>query len=217
LADATVAGTVFSRRLVLTAPADRVHVVIAFHGGRGHTAALAKAVRAGAEEVPHTEVIDVHVDTIAGPQWHQLDDADAIIFGAPTYMGTASAPFHAFAEASGKRWFARKWQDKLAAGFTNSGSMAGDKSGTLGYFSTFAAQHGMTWVNLGLASGWNSAAGSASDLNRLGFYQGAAAQSNVDERTGTVHESDLATARHLGRRVAELTRVLAAGRRVLLL
>lgn len=109
----------------------------------------------------------------------------------------------------------RKWQDKLAAGFTNSGSMAGDKSGTLGYFSTFAAQHGMTWVNLGLSPGWSSSSGSEFDLNRLGFYLGAAAQSPADDRTGTVHKSDLATAAHLGHRIAGLTRIVVAGRRAL--
>jgi NAD(P)H dehydrogenase (quinone) len=176
---------------------------------------LAEAVAAGAGQVPDAEVSRIQVDQITGPDWQRLDAADAIIFGAPTYMGTASAPFHAFAEASGKRWFVRRWQDKLAAGFTNSGSMAGDKSGTLGYFGTLAAQHGMLWVGLGLAPGWNSSGGSEFDLNRLGFYQGAAAQTPVDERTGAVHKSDLATATHLGRRVAELTRVVIAGRQAL--
>jgi len=193
-------------------PIRPVHIAIACHDGRGHTARLAAAVQAGASDVPGTEVLHIQVDRITAPQWHQLDTADAIIFGAPTYMGTASAAFHAFAEASGKRWFVRRWQDKVAAGFTNSGSMAGDKSSTLNYFVTLAAQHGMLWVNLGLAPGWNSSSGSEFDLNRLGFYQGAAAQSNVDDRSGTVHKSDLATAEHLGRRVAELTRIVVAGR-----
>ena len=197
------------------APAYPTRIAIAFHGGRGHTAGLAEAVGTGAGQVPDAEVSLIHVDRIAAPQWQQLDAADAIVFGAPTYMGTASSAFHAFAESTGKRWFVRRWQDKLAAGFTNSGSMAGDKSGTLGYFGTLAAQHGMLWVGLGLASGWNRVEGSEFDLNRLGFYQGAAAQTPVDERSGAVHKSDLATAAHLGRRVAELTRVVIAGRRAL--
>ena len=196
-------------------PTHQIRIAIAFHGGRGHTAGLAEAVAAGAGRVPAAEVSRVQVDQIAAPGWRQLDAADAIIFGAPTYMGTASASFHAFAEASAKRWFVRRWQDKLAAGFTNSGSMAGDKSSTLGYLGTLAAQHGMLWVSLGLAPGWNSANASESDLNRLGFYQGAGAQTPVDERSGAVHKSDLATAEHLGRRVAELARVVVAGRRAL--
>ncbi|WP_405540986.1 flavodoxin family protein [Streptomyces antimycoticus] len=194
---------------------DPVRISIACHGGRGHTARLAEAVRAGASRVPHTEVVSIQVDRITGQEWHQLDDADAIVFGAPTYMGTASSAFHAFAEASARRWLTRRWQDKLAAGFTNSGSMAGDKAGTLGFFATLAAQHGMLWASLGLPPGWNSSSGSEFDLNRLGFFQGAAAQSAVDDRSGAVHKSDLATAEHLGHRVAELTRTLVAGRRAL--
>jgi len=199
----------------MDSPAYPIRIAVAFHGGRGHTGTLAEAVGAGAGQVPDAEVTLIQVDQIAAPQWQQLDAADAIIFGAPTYMGTASAAFHTFAEATGKRWFVRRWQDKLAAGFTNSGSMAGDKSGTLGYFCTLAAQHGMLWVGLGLASGWNRVNGSEFDLNRLGFYQGAGAQTPVDEKTGAVHKSDLATAEHLGRRVAELTRVVIAGRKAL--
>ena len=196
-------------------PTRPPRIAIAFHGGGGHTARLAEAVGTGAGQVPGTDVAPVPVDRLSPAQWQRLDAADAIIFGAPTHMGTASAAFHAFAAASGKRWFIRTWQDKLAAGFTNSGSMAGDKSGTLGYFGTLAAQHGMLWVSLGLAAGWNTSAGSEYDLNRLGFYQGAGAQTPVDDKSGTVHKADLATAEHLGRRVAELTRVVLAGRQAL--
>ena len=95
-------------------------------------------------------------------------------------MGTASGAFHQFAEATSKRWFTDAWQDKLAAGFTNSGSKSGDKGHTLQFFQTLAAQHGMHWVNLGLKPGWNSTAGSEYDLNRLGFFAGAGAQTNSD-------------------------------------
>ncbi|WP_030376767.1 flavodoxin family protein, partial [Streptomyces rimosus] len=69
----------------------------------------------------------VKVDEITEEQWDLLDAADAIVFGSPTYMGTASGAFHVFAEATSKRWATRAWQDKLAAGFTNSGSKSGDK------------------------------------------------------------------------------------------
>ena len=203
-------GTAFSRTPACR-PDRPVRIAIACHGGRGHTATLAEAERAGASRARDTKVTLVRVDRITDEDWQVLDDAHAIVFGAPTYMGTASAAFHTFAEASARRWLTRRWQDKVAAGFTNSGSMAGDKAGTLGYFATLAAQHGMLWVTLGLPSGWNSTRGSESDLNRLGFYQGAGAQSPLDDRTGTLHPSDLATAEHLGHRVAEVARTLVAG------
>lgn len=196
----------------MTATPRTTRVAIAYHGGRGHTARFADAVAAGARTVPDAEVEPVPVDAMDPARWQLLDEAHAIVFGAPTYMGTASAAFHAFAEASGRRWMLRRWQDKLAAGFTNSGAMAGDKSGTLGFFAMLAAQHGMIWVSLGLRSGWNSSTGSEFDLNRLGFAQGAAAQSNIDQKPDTVHKADLETAEHLGRRVAEQARIMVAGR-----
>ncbi|MGW9324346.1 flavodoxin family protein [Streptomyces koyangensis] len=176
-------------------------IAIAYHSGYGHTVRLAQAVRDGAA-ASGAEVTLVAVDTITESQWEELDRADAIVFGAPTYMGTASGAFHVFAEATSKRWAAHAWQDKLAAGFTNSGSMSGDKLHTLQFFATLAAQHGMGWVSLGVHSGWNNAAGSEFDLNRLGFYLGSGAQTDVDAGPEGVHKGDLATAEHLGRRVA---------------
>ena len=62
----------------------------------------------------------------------------------------------------------------------------------------FAAQHHMHWVNLGLGAGWNSATGSENDLNRLGFWLGAGAQTDVDANPDQVHPSDVQTCRHLG-------------------
>ncbi len=69
-----------------------------------------------------------------------------------------------------------------------------------------AAQHGMHWINLGLLPGWNSSTASENDLNRLGIFLGAGAQ------TDSVHKADIATADHLGRRVAAQAAVYAAGR-----
>ncbi|MET9697617.1 flavodoxin family protein [Streptomyces sp. NPDC006529] len=186
-------------------------VSIAYHSGFGHTAVLAEAVRAGAADTGATVHL-IKVDEIDDTQWALLDASDAIVFGSPTYMGTASGAFHVFAEATSKRWFADAWRDKLAAGFTNSASKSGDKAGTLGFFQTLASQHGMNWISLGLKPGWNASTASENDLNRLGFSSGAAAQSNADQGVEGVHKADLLTAEHLGRRVATTTRVFLAGR-----
>ncbi|MFD8082220.1 flavodoxin family protein [Kitasatospora sp. NPDC059722] len=194
--------------------AIRPTVAIAFHSGYGHTAVIAEAVARGAA-AGGAEVVSIAVDTITDEQWAQLDAADAIVFGSPTYMGTASGAFHVFAEATSKRWFGDVWQDKVAAGFTNSASKSGDKAGTLGYFQTLAAQHGMNWVNLGLKPGWNATTASENDLNRLGFFSGAAASSPADAGAEAVHKADIATAEHLGGRVAKHTAVVLAGRAAL--
>ncbi|MFD0258126.1 flavodoxin family protein [Kitasatospora indigofera] len=199
-----------------TSPAAAVRptVAVAYHSGYGHTAVLAEAVARGAGATGAT-VVTVAVDTITEEQWAQLDAADAIVFGSPTYMGTASGAFHVFGEASSKRWFASAWNDKVAAGFTNSASKSGDKAGTLGFLQTLAAQHGMHWVNLGLKPGWNSSTASEYDLNRLGFFNGAAASTPSDGGPEAVHKADIATAEHLGERVARHTAVVLAGRAAL--
>ncbi|AYF74821.1 flavodoxin family protein [Nocardia yunnanensis] len=179
-----------------------ISVAVAYYSGYGHTRELAKAVYDGIESVPgaRADLVDIAEMTDAG--WAILDAADAIVFGTPTYMGSASGAFHAFAEATSGRWMAQRWQDKLASGFTNSGSMSGDKLHTLQYLALLAAQHGMHWVSLGLLPGWNTTTGSEHDDNRLGFYLGAGAQTWNDQGPEAVHAADLTTARHLGARVA---------------
>ncbi|AEW96771.1 MULTISPECIES: flavodoxin family protein [Streptomycetaceae] len=180
-------------------------VAIAYHSGYGHTAVLAEAVRDGAVEAGATAHL-IDVERIDDERWALLDSADAIVFGSPTYMGTASGAFHVFAEASSKRWATAAWRDKLAAGFTNSASKSGDKLHTLQFFTVLAAQHGMHWVSLGLHPGWNSSTASENDLNRLGIFLGAGAQTNNDQGPEGVHKADIATARHLGGRITETAR-----------
>ncbi|MEV7372150.1 flavodoxin family protein [Streptomyces sp. NPDC090301] len=186
-------------------------VSIAYHSGYGHTAVLAEAVRDGAADAGAVVHL-IKVDGITAAEWELLDASDAIVFGSPTYMGTASGAFHQFAEDSSKRWFADAWLDKLAAGFTNSGSKSGDKLHTLQYFQILAGQHGMHWINLGLKPGWNTSEASENDINRLGFFSGAAGQTHADLGPEGVHKADIATAEHLGRRVALTARTFAAGR-----
>ncbi|MHA5054560.1 hypothetical protein [Streptomyces sp. SD15] len=60
----------------------------------------------------------------------------------------------------------------------------------------------MIWVGLGLAPGWNALQAGEYDLTRLGFWVGAGAQTLQDGGTETVHEVGIATAEHLGARVA---------------
>lgn len=75
-----------------------------------------------------------------------------------------------------------------------------------------AAQHHMIWVGLGLPPGWNALTASEHDLNRLGFWLGAAAQTPQDGGTETVHASDIATAEHLGTRVTDIADIHTAGK-----
>lgn len=195
---------------------SRIRIVIVYHSGFGHTARQAEAVQRGVAQVHGTEALLLSVEE-AQTRWDDLLSAEAIIFGAPTYVASASAAFKAFQEATSNRVMAKgfAWKDKIAAGFTNSGSRSGDKLATLIQLALFAAQHGMHWVNLALPPANCSTQGSENDLNRLGFWLGAGAQSNTDEGPEVAPpEADLVTARHLGERVAEVTLQLVRGRGV---
>jgi multimeric flavodoxin WrbA len=187
------------------------NIAIVYHSGFGHTARQAEHVRLGAISVPGTQAKLVSVSE-ADQHWEELATADAIIFGAPTYMGSVSAQFKEFMDKSSKTWFTQGWKDKLAAGFTSSASHSGDKLNTLLQLMVFAAQHGMLWVSLGLMPGNNHSKGSVEDLNRVGSFSGAMAQSNADQGAEAMIESDLKTAEHLGRRVAQAASVFKSGR-----
>jgi len=184
-------------------------IAIVYHSGYGHTARVAEHVRKGAA-IPGADVTLYKAEDLASPEsgpWDELNAADAIIFGAPTYMGSASAQMKQFMDATSKAWFTDAWKDKIAAGFTNSGSLAGDKSSTLAQFATLAAQHGMVWVNFGLKSGFNASGHDfASAQNRAGFYNGLATQALTDLSAEEGPDaSDLKTAELFGERVANAT------------
>ncbi|WP_144111717.1 SRPBCC family protein [Paraburkholderia sp. BCC1886] len=182
-----------------------ISVAIVYHSARGHTARMAAAVAAGARSVHQTQVHLISVEEV-DEFWPDLESADAIIFGAPTYMGSASAQFKTFMDACSSRIFRTgKWTDKFAAGFTNGSSRSGDKLNTLLQFVIFSAQLGMNWVSLGLPPANDSSEGSEEELNRHSYFVGAAAQSNRDQCAQTVPpRADLLTGEYLGRRVAAL-------------
>jgi NAD(P)H dehydrogenase (quinone) len=185
-------------------------IAVVYHSGYGHTKVLAEAVARGVQGVPGAEAVLVPVDQ-AEAHAAELDAADGIIFGAPTYMGSVSAPFKAFMETTSKRWSTLAWRNKIAAGFTNSASQNGDKLNSLVQIAIFAMQHGMVWVGLDLLPGNNSSKGSIRDLNRMGSFIGAMAQSDSDAAPETAPiDSDRRTAEHLGRRVAETALRFAA-------
>jgi NAD(P)H dehydrogenase (quinone) len=183
-------------------------IAIAYHSGFGHTAKQAEAVAAGASSVPGAvaELVPLE-EELTEDVWERLAAADAIIFGAPTYMGSPSAVFKKFAEESVRAWADNlAWRDKIAAGFTNSKAMSGDKLNSLVDLAVFAAQHGMIWVGLDLYPGWAESTASIEDLNRLGSWLGAMAQSDADlSAEKAPPATDLRTAEALGVRVATVT------------
>jgi NAD(P)H dehydrogenase (quinone) len=184
------------------------NIVIIYHSGYGHTKKQAEAVFRGVGEIDSLTVELIAIDpegNISETAWESLTTAQAIIFGSPTYMGGPSWQFKRFADASSKPWFTQVWKDKIAAGFTNSASMNGDKLSTIHYFFTLAMQHSMVWVGTGLLPA-NSKSADRNDVNYLASFSGAMAQSPSDAspEEGPL-PGDLETAKLFGKRVAEAT------------
>jgi multimeric flavodoxin WrbA len=124
---------------------SNTRIAIVYHSGYGHTARQAQAVKAGVEQVKGVEALFLTVEE-APTRWDDLAAAEAIIFGAPTYMAGPSAPFKVFQEASSHAVLAKNagWKNKISAGFTNSGSQSGDKLATLIQIALFAASTACT-------------------------------------------------------------------------
>ncbi len=175
-------------------------IVVVYHSATGRTKALAEAVVRGAGEVAGASGVLLAVEDVSKSQ-HVLGGAAAIVFGCPTYMGSASAQFKTFMDGTAAIWAIQGWRDKLAAGFTHSAAPSGDKLGTLVQLAIFAAQHGMVWVGLGMPPSYVASDTAGGDANRLGSHLGAMAQSRPGG--GELPSGDVETARLLGRRVGE--------------
>jgi NAD(P)H dehydrogenase (quinone) len=184
-------------------------IAIIYFSASGHTHLMAEAIAEGAQKAPDTTVqlLRITGEQITNGRWKDeamaatLNQADAIVFGSPTYMGGVAAQFKAFVDGVSSAWAQQLWKDKIAGGFTHSGGLSGDKQGTLIYLAINAAQHGMVWVGAGEMSQPNG-------VNRLGSYQGVMGQA-IPDFTGTkaaeLDPGDRTTAVLYGQRIAAAT------------
>jgi NAD(P)H dehydrogenase (quinone) len=180
-------------------------IVIVYHSGYGHTKKVAEAVAEGSGGT--LLAIDAEGNLPEGG-WEQLAAAKAIVFGSPTYMGSVSWQFKKFADASSKPWFTQVWKNKLAAGFTNSATLNGDKLSTLHYLFTLSQQHSMLWVGTGLMPA-NSKAATRADINNVGSFSGLMTATPSDASAEEMIPGDIATAKKFGERIAEAIKLLA--------
>ncbi|MEL7069043.1 MAG: flavodoxin family protein [Cyanobacteria bacterium J06581_3] len=178
-------------------------VAIVYFSATGHTKSMAESLAKGVESVADTsvKVYAIAEEQFSGGRWEdeamlaEITSADAIVFGSPTYMGGVAAQLKAFIDAAGGIWFSQGWKNKIAGGFTHSGSPSGDKQSTLLYLSIFASQHSMVWISP--AQMHNPENG----VNRLGSYLGVMGSGSEE----TVHEGDLRFSELYGQRIAKAT------------
>ncbi len=175
-------------------------ISIVFHRGYGHTRKVAEAIAAGSGGA--LLAID---DQGELPQegWAQLDASKAIVFGSPTYMANVSWQFKKFADTSSAVWARQGWKNKLAAGFTNSAGISGDKLSTLYTLFTMSQQHGMLWVSTGMMPS-NTKASVRNDTNYLASFSGLMTATPADASPDEMVPGDLLTARLFGERIADI-------------
>ena len=186
-------------------------VSIIYFSGAGHTAKLAEAIEKGAASIEGTQtnLISIGGKDIVEGRYHNesvmntLDASDAIIFGSPTYMAGIAAQFKSFADATVGRWSEQRWKDKLAAGFTVSGTPSGDKLSSLQYLQALAMQHGMLWISLG------EEPMQPNGVNRLGSWGGVMGLANSEPVDVAPNDEDKLTGEVLGRRVASFAQKLS--------
>lgn len=184
-------------------------IAVVYFSGSGHTHLMAEAIAEGASKVTKdVKLLRIMGEQITDGRWkddqvlEQLSQADAIVFGSPTYMGGVAAQFKAFIDAASSAWFSQQWKDKIAGGFTHSSSLSGDKQGTLVYLAINAAQHSMIWVGAGdMPSAYF---GKDDNVNRLGSFLGLMGQSDLDMSgaPATLDPGDRLTAVQYGQRIA---------------
>ncbi len=186
-------------------------IAVVYHSTYGHTKLQAEAVLRGAQSVPSITA-QIYTAEEATARIDELDGADGIIFGCPTYMGSMSAGMKGFIEVAAKKWFAGAWKDKIAGAFTNSSSFSGDKLNTLVGLFINAMQHGMIYVGLAMNPAANkpdemkSISGPGPDAhNRIGSWIGPMSASFQVHPPAAPSPGDLQTAEAYGRRVAEVT------------
>lgn len=190
---------------------DRNSIAVVFHSVTGTTRALAQAVYRGASVTGGAGalLLEIAGEDIAEGRYtnelalSRLDDAVAIVFASPTFMGSVSAQFKAFMDATSERYGERRWRDKLAAGVTTGSSASGDQLNAIQGMQVFASRHGMLWTSLDLPAGYHPR-----QLNDQGAQSGLIAHT----AGGAVRWRDLEAAEYLGERVARLALRFSATR-----
>jgi NAD(P)H dehydrogenase (quinone) len=171
-------------------PPASVTVLVAYHSTTGHTEKMAQGVVDGARSLPGTRVVLKRVgDVVAG----DLFSADAVIVGSPVYWSNMSGDVKKFFDD----WQLKfgvfpdfKMRNKVGAAFATGGQVAGGKEVTM--LTILAAMLGNQMI---VVSG--------------GGAFGASATTEGD--SPGIDGKELASARDLGKRVAEVARTVKRG------
>ncbi len=181
-------------------------VAIIYHTRYNSVEKVAAEIAIGIESIQNATALLIQCSE-ASSRIEEINSADAIVFGSPTYFGSISSEMKTFLDSTGDIFMNKKWKDKVAAAFTHSSSPSGDKLMTLNQIMVFAMQNGMIWCGLDLLpteeviSEWSNLGTEPIKVNKLGSWMGLMSQSDARKGVG-LSNSDFLTARLFGKRIA---------------
>ena len=194
-------------------------VLILYYSRSGHVAQLARLIARGVEEIDgvHARLRQVPpvaaVTQAAQPpvpddgapyaELRDLHECAALILGSPTRFGNMAAPLKHFLDSSGAEWASGALVDKPCAVFTSTATLHGGQESTLISMLLPLLHHGMIAVGIPFTEAALNATRGGGTPYGASHVAGLHGENPIsdDERT---------LARALGRRIADLTRRLAA-------
>lgn len=167
-----------------------VKVLIAYHSLSGNTEKMAEAVAEGARSVPGTLVVLKRVGLVTGDD---LFSSDAVVVGSPVYWSNMAGEVKTFFD----NWQLKfgvfpefKMRNKIGAAFATGGQISSGKEVTM--LTILAAMLGNQMI---VVSGGGAFGASAT----------------TEGESPGIDQNELADARALGRRVAEVAAIVKRG------
>lgn len=193
-------------------------VLILYFSRSGHTAAMARRIARGVEEIDGMGArlrtvppVATVVEIAAAPEPEEgapyvtradLGDCDAVILGSPTRFGNMAAPLKHFLDTTAAEWISGALVGKPAAVFTSTGSLHGGQEATLLSMMLPLFHHGALIMGIPYVD---------SELNSTatgGTPYGASHWAGV-RGDRELSDDEIRLCRRLGRRVAEFAKRMA--------
>ena len=163
-----------------------VTVLVTYHSVSGNTEKMAQAVAEGAKAVSGTSVVLKRVGEVIGDD---LLSSDAVIVGSPVYVGNMSGEVKTFFDNWGRKFglgtATGKMRNKVGAAFATGGSISSGKEITMLTILGSMLSHQMIVI------------------------RGASATTGPD--SPGIDAKEIAEARDLGKRVAEVAALVKRG------
>jgi NAD(P)H dehydrogenase (quinone) len=198
---------------------EAANVAVIYYSATGNVHRMAEAIAEGADkagaEVRVRKVAELApAEAIAGnPDWQAHVDAtkdlevaehtdllwaDAVVFGTPTRYGAPSAQLKQFIDTTGPLWQEGKLADKVYSVFVSTGTRHGGAESTVLSLSNVFYHWGGVIVPPGYT-------------DPVQFEAGNPYAASYVAGAGPIGDTELNSARHQGKRAAEIATALKAG------